>query len=56
MTLDDTQQGLNHFRKELFALDAKLTLKQNSGKRDLEPAMKGHVLAQAEWMGRYGRK
>jgi Raf kinase inhibitor-like YbhB/YbcL family protein len=40
---------------KLFALDAKLTLKQNSGKRDLETAMKGHILAQAEWMGRYGR-
>jgi Raf kinase inhibitor-like YbhB/YbcL family protein len=41
---------------KLYALDAKLTLKENSGKRELEAAMKGHVLAQAEWMGRYGRK
>jgi Raf kinase inhibitor-like YbhB/YbcL family protein len=39
----------------LFALDAKLDLKPRAGKRDLEAAMKGHVLAQAEWMGRYGR-
>jgi len=41
---------------KLFALDAKLTLKEKSGKRELEAAMKGHVLAQTEWMGRYGRK
>ena len=41
---------------KLFALDAKLTVKEKSGKRELEAAMKGHVLAQAEWMGRYGRK
>jgi Raf kinase inhibitor-like YbhB/YbcL family protein len=41
---------------KLFALDQKLTLKEKSGKRELEAAMKGHIVAQAEWMGRYGRK
>jgi Raf kinase inhibitor-like YbhB/YbcL family protein len=41
---------------KLFALDTKLTLKERSRKQDLESAMKGHVLGQAEWMGRYGRK
>lgn len=40
---------------KLFALDTKLDLKSNAGKHDLERAMKGHVLAQAEWMGRYKR-
>jgi len=40
---------------KLFALDTKLELKSSAGKHDLEAAMKGHVLAQAEWMGRYGR-
>lgn len=40
---------------KLFALDTKLELQPNSGKRDLEGAMKGHILAQADWMGRYGR-
>lgn len=40
---------------KLFALDTKLDLKPGSRKKDLEAAMKGHVLAQAEWMGRYGR-
>lgn len=41
---------------KLFALDAKLMLKEKSGKRELEAAMNGHILAQAECMGRYGRK
>jgi len=40
---------------KLFALDAKLDLKAGAGKRELEAAMKGHILAQAEWMGRFGR-
>jgi len=40
---------------KLFALDAKLTLKEKSGKKELEAAMKGHIVAQAQWMGRYGR-
>jgi Raf kinase inhibitor-like YbhB/YbcL family protein len=42
-----------HFK--LFALDTKLDLKPGAGKSELESAMKGHILAQAEWMGRYGR-
>jgi len=40
---------------KLFALDEKLTLKDGATRKDLEAAMKGHILAQAEWMGRYGR-
>jgi Raf kinase inhibitor-like YbhB/YbcL family protein len=40
---------------KLFALDTKLSLKENASRRELEAAMKGHVLAQTEWMGRYGR-
>jgi Raf kinase inhibitor-like YbhB/YbcL family protein len=40
---------------KIFALDAKLDLKGSAGKRELEAAMKGHILAQSEWMGRYGR-
>lgn len=40
---------------KLYALDAKLNLKAGATKADVERAMKGHVLAQAEVMGKYGR-
>lgn len=40
---------------KLFALDTKLDLKSVAGKKELEAAMQGHILAKAEWMGRYGR-
>jgi Raf kinase inhibitor-like YbhB/YbcL family protein len=40
---------------KLFALDLKLSLKEGARKQDLEAAMKGHILQQAEVMGRYGR-
>ena len=40
---------------KLFALDTNLGLKAGSRKKELEAAMKGHVLKEAEWMGTYGR-
>jgi Raf kinase inhibitor-like YbhB/YbcL family protein len=40
---------------KLYALNAKLTLKSGATKSDVEAAMKGHVVAQTEWMGKYGR-
>ncbi len=40
---------------KLYALDASLDLKPGATKKDIEAAMKGHILAEAEWMGRYGR-
>jgi len=40
---------------KLYALDAKLNLKAGVTKADVERDMKGHILAQAELMGRYGR-
>jgi Raf kinase inhibitor-like YbhB/YbcL family protein len=40
---------------KLSALDTKLNLKSGATKADLERAMKGHILAQAELIGRYGR-
>jgi hypothetical protein len=39
----------------LYALDAKLDLRPAATRRELEAAMKGHILAQAELMGRYQR-
>ncbi len=40
---------------KLYALDAKLNLKPGAAKSDVEQAMKGHILAQAELIGRYAR-
>ena len=40
---------------KLYALDAKVNLKAGATKADLEKALKGHILAQAELMGRYQR-
>lgn len=40
---------------KLYALDAKLDLKPGAAKKDVEQAMKGHVLAEAQLMGRYQR-
>ena len=41
---------------KLYALDKKLNLKSTATKKDVEQAMPGHILAQAELMGRYGRR
>jgi phosphatidylethanolamine-binding protein (PEBP) family uncharacterized protein len=40
---------------KLYALDGKLNLKAGATKADVECAMEGHVLAQAELIGKYGR-
>ncbi len=40
---------------KLYALDKKLDLKAGASKAEAESAMKGHILAQAELMGRFGR-
>lgn len=40
---------------KLYALDAKLALKAGATKAEVEKVMKGHILAQSELMGRYGR-
>jgi Raf kinase inhibitor-like YbhB/YbcL family protein len=41
---------------KLFALDALLDLKPGATKKDVEAAMKGHVLAEGQLMGTYQRK
>ena len=40
---------------KLYALDGPLSLKAGATKADVERAMQGHVLAQAQLMGTYGR-
>ena len=41
---------------KLYALDTLLDLPQGARKADIEKAMQGHILEQAELMGRYDRK
>jgi Raf kinase inhibitor-like YbhB/YbcL family protein len=40
---------------KLYALDRKLDLKAGASKAEVETAMKGHILGQAQLVGRYGR-
>jgi Raf kinase inhibitor-like YbhB/YbcL family protein len=40
---------------KLYALDRRLDLQAGAGKEDLRAAMKGHVLAEGQLMGTYGR-
>lgn len=39
----------------LYALDTMLGLKAGAARKDMEQAMQGHILAQGELMGMYGR-
>lgn len=40
---------------KIYALDTQLNLSSGATKGDVEKAMKGHILAQGELMGKYGR-
>ncbi len=40
---------------KLYALDTKLDLKPGASKAQVESAMRGHILAQGQLMGRYSR-
>lgn len=48
--------GTHRYFFKLYALDTLLELPASSTKRELEAAMKGHVLAQAQLMGTYARR
>src|SRR3989338_10772723 len=47
--------GKHRYYFKLYALDCMLQLSEHAGKRELEQAMKGHILAQAQLMGTYTR-
>jgi len=47
--------GTHRYYFRLYALDQELSLKSRAGKSDLESAMRGHILAQAELMGRFAK-
>ena len=40
---------------KLHALDTALDLKAGASRKELDRAMKGHIVSQAEWMGTYRR-
>lgn len=40
----------------LFALDTMLDLEPGASRQQVRTQMEGHILAQAEWMGRYSRQ
>ncbi len=48
--------GTHRYFFTLFALDAPLGLSPQAGKADLLKAVQGHILAQAQLMGRYARR
>ncbi|MFH1749917.1 MAG: YbhB/YbcL family Raf kinase inhibitor-like protein [bacterium] len=48
--------GEHHYSFKLFALDTKLDLHEGSTIKDLENAIMGHILEQAELVGIYSRE
>ncbi len=47
--------GTHRYYFKLYALDARLELEQGATKQQVEKAMQGHILEQAQLMGRYTR-
>lgn len=46
---------MHRYRFKLYALDGKLPLRPGASRQDVEQAMQGHVLEEAELVGRYAR-
>lgn len=49
-------RGAHRYFFRLYALDGQLDLREGATRAALEKAMQGHVLAEAELMGRYERR
>ena len=47
--------GTHRYYFKLYALDAELSLEAGAKKTQVEAAMEGHILAQAQLMGKYKR-
>jgi len=48
--------GPHRYYFKLYALDKELNLKASATRRDVEDAMKGHIVAEGQLMGTYKRK
>lgn len=48
--------GTHHYHFKIYALNCMLPLKNGATKKEIEDAMKGHILAQGELVGLYSRK
>jgi hypothetical protein len=48
--------GIHRYYFKLYALDNEVQLKPGAGKKDLLKAMEGHILAEAQLMGKYERE
>jgi Raf kinase inhibitor-like YbhB/YbcL family protein len=48
--------GTHRYSFKIFALDRELELRSGAKRSQLDAAMKGHVIAQGELVGRYARK
>ncbi|HEX8898297.1 MAG TPA: YbhB/YbcL family Raf kinase inhibitor-like protein [Chthoniobacterales bacterium] len=48
--------GTHRYFFKIFALDQKLNLHAGAKRKELDAAMKGHVIAQGQLMGRYTKK
>lgn len=46
--------GIHHYHFKLFALNKKLALENKAAVKDIETAMQGNIVAQAELIGLYG--
>lgn len=48
--------GVHHYHFKLYALNQKLDLAEGSSKAELEKAMDGHIVGQAELVGTYAKQ
>ena len=48
--------GIHRYFFKIYALDVSLNLREGSTKKDLENAMKGHIMEKAELVGLYKRR
>jgi Raf kinase inhibitor-like YbhB/YbcL family protein len=48
--------GTHRYYFKIFALDRMLDLKSGAKRREVDAAMRGHVIGQGELMGRYSKK